>query len=456
MRSLPSCLRICAALCVAVCVALAMLSGFLKVDSSDVRGSAMTSAGDNVPSKSPTENNGSNSSINNTSIDSSSIASNTTRRRRVDYSDVNGTLLAKFPNFTTVCRSFPVPPTINAYPNRTRWFTDRRPRIAVLSISAVTNQSHSFKPETFKQLHFYSFVNKMQYCQRRNYDLILEDERIMRGYDHLAPAFGKIIALLKWLPHYDVIAWVDQDALFLDMSAKIESLVANAGAGVDMLLTMQPSTDALDRGQPRLNMEINTGVLFVRRSPWAFDFLRRVLAVRPNETDLMYWEQSAITYLLGTTAVTWRQQRDRNKNEEGVRRDRMHCALLNREGLMGWNRYLFQSLARFDRARGWPTARYWAFREGRSSGGVGPNASSSSSSARDVVLHFVACRRMPWCMTWLEYYFRRATCRNRMWRFPCGFSSRAADASGGNTTTSLALRRDCRYRLQPPSTFYPA
>ena len=97
-----------------------------------------------------------------------------------------------------------------------------RPRFAVVTLVAK-NLSNVDNTTRRAAMHDFTFLNKLQYCQRHGYDLILEDDDAVDA--RRAPAWSKIRVLRKWLPLYDWVMWTDQDTMFTNWSFKIEDLV---------------------------------------------------------------------------------------------------------------------------------------------------------------------------------------------------------------------------------------
>jgi hypothetical protein len=97
-------------------------------------------------------------------------------------------------------------------------------RIAVVTLNAKDAQrvrGQSAKRPNW--MHVFSAHNKIEYCKRWGYDLIIEDNSMVDKSRDVA--WSKIPIFKKWLPHYDYLLWVDMDAFFMRHDIPIEGLI---------------------------------------------------------------------------------------------------------------------------------------------------------------------------------------------------------------------------------------
>ncbi|GBG34405.1 Xyloglucan 6-xylosyltransferase 1 [Hondaea fermentalgiana] len=141
-----------------------------------------------------------------------------------------------------------------------------------------------------------SIKNKQDYANRHSYEVIVADDEI----DKSRPAaWSKFPILEKYLPEYDYLMWVDADAIFMNMTIRVEDIV---DAEHDLFF-------ARDEG------DINSGVFLVRNTDWAMWWLKEAW----SQTWLITgshpfkYEQRAIHYLYGTDGL---QKDARRHNHE--------------------------------------------------------------------------------------------------------------------------------------------
>ena len=141
--------------------------------------------------------------------------------------------------------------------------------------------------------------NRHDYAKRHGYEIINGNSEI----DPTRPvAWSKLLAIKKFLPHYDYIFYIDTDAVFMNPSIRLEDLIAAGDSGYaekpkDFIMTK-------DWNGP------NTGCFFTRRSEWSADFLQLawdqehlVPPVSPSPGHGKHpfeYEQRAFHYLLRT------------------------------------------------------------------------------------------------------------------------------------------------------------
>lgn len=123
------------------------------------------------------------------------------------------------------------------------------------------------------------------YARQHRFDLVAVTDETAAGRP---AAWGKIPIVQGLLDDYDIVAWVDADAVIVDRSRDL--------------------TDELRRGkhlylvehhhEPSGEVTANTGVFMLRSGPWARAFLAAVWA-REDLIDHRWWENAAVMELLG-------------------------------------------------------------------------------------------------------------------------------------------------------------
>ena len=183
----------------------------------------------------------------------------------------------------------------NGDPNYGFEQTDTRPLVAVLTINAQAGgggggggggrvaarhrgQGQGLQSKS-EWMYPMSYHNKLQYCKKWNYDLIIEDNSIVDTTRDVA--WSKIPALKKWLPQYQWIMWMDMDAFFMRFDFDIEHLL---NEDVDFIIGKDWHG-------------INMGVFFIRNSPYSMELLD-ILWNTPKDKWYPWEEQSALMHLL--------------------------------------------------------------------------------------------------------------------------------------------------------------
>mmetsp|Transcript_18188 Transcript_18188/g.35723 ORF Transcript_18188/g.35723 Transcript_18188/m.35723 type:complete len:394 (-) Transcript_18188:225-1406(-) len=131
-----------------------------------------------------------------------------------------------------------------------------------------------------------SIANKETYAARHGYDVIVADEDI----DKSRPAaWSKFIILKKYLDKYQYLMWMDADALFMNMTIRVEDLI-------DSHHELFFARDEAD---------INSGIFLIRNSEWskwwldqAWDQTWLIKGSHPFK-----YEQRAIQYMYGVEAM---------------------------------------------------------------------------------------------------------------------------------------------------------
>lgn len=121
------------------------------------------------------------------------------------------------------------------------------------------------------------------YAKKHNMDTIFFTER----FDSCRPAsWDKIIILYNLLKNYDIVMWMDSDAIFLDNSLDIRTELNE-----DHVMFMVTHYG-------RSPIWPNGGLIVAKKDKKTFDLLNKIW----NETDVIrhpWWEQQAIFNVLG-------------------------------------------------------------------------------------------------------------------------------------------------------------
>jgi len=170
---------------------------------------------------------------------------------------------------------------------------EKKLKIAIVSLCA-------YPPDNV--LPKYATSNHEIYAQRHGYAYLVEREMVA-GARSRPPAWGKILLMEQQLRagEWDWVVWLDCDTFFMNMSVTIESVLfsyaglAEAGAA--------PGDMELD---PEVHMIVsedsamlNTGIFFVRSTPWVLDLFSRVWGSDDSPwINHPWWENAAIAWQL--------------------------------------------------------------------------------------------------------------------------------------------------------------
>lgn len=123
-------------------------------------------------------------------------------------------------------------------------------------------------------------ANHARYCARHGYRYVCRES----GFDpSRAPPWSKIRFLLEELrrPGVAWVCWIDADALFMHARTPLVHFIDDT---VDLVMARDEVYG------------INTGVLLIRNTPWAAEFLERVWA-QEQFLDHVWWENMAVIHL---------------------------------------------------------------------------------------------------------------------------------------------------------------
>jgi hypothetical protein len=128
-----------------------------------------------------------------------------------------------------------------------------------------------------ERIQFASHINHAIYARENGYDYRLQiglSERARNGY------FLKIAAVERFLPLYDWVLWVDDDAFFTDFDGEaIRRLITEAEADRQFLVAARQIDET----------PFNTGVMLLQSVPAVQRLLRRTIEADPLEVEL-WWD----------------------------------------------------------------------------------------------------------------------------------------------------------------------
>lgn len=110
--------------------------------------------------------------------------------------------------------------------------------------------------ERYEHIGKYAHINKRAYAEKHGYDYFLYNYRLDTGR---AAYWDKVVALQRHLSDYDWLFWLDSDALIMNDSIKLESIIDE---DYDFITTR----DCL-RG-------MNSGQFLIKNTQWSRDFLK--------------------------------------------------------------------------------------------------------------------------------------------------------------------------------------
>jgi hypothetical protein len=145
------------------------------------------------------------------------------------------------------------------------------------------------------QLRF-SLPNKRAYCARHGYTFISQWESLVQG--NRTAHWNKVALILRHLAQYDWVVWMDADVLITNFAVKLEKFTQNTTN--DLLVSRSPiSTDG------RIVPALNSGVLFVRNTPWAQSFFQTVWAAGSADSPGACKRWEPVTRQIQLTPCKW-------------------------------------------------------------------------------------------------------------------------------------------------------
>jgi hypothetical protein len=148
-----------------------------------------------------------------------------------------------------------------------------------------------FYDDAIREYGDLTFQINQLYCLKHGLDLICSHET---AYQNRHPAWERLPLLLKHLPNYDYLVWIDADAFFYFHSTSI----------IDMIKTT-PQTDFIfsrDIG----NGNINTGIFVVKNTDYSYMFLSKWAYDEELYNTNPYpkwWDQGVLIGMIGNNAI---------------------------------------------------------------------------------------------------------------------------------------------------------
>lgn len=135
-----------------------------------------------------------------------------------------------------------------------------------------------------------SSANHLNYSNTHGYSYL---KRIVKNsdYSNWHPTWIKIDVILKTLPLFDYVVWIDCDAVFIDEKIKIEEFILD---DVDLVI---PKLE-LDRSTGKMHTNTTTGFMIWKNSEWSMNTLSNMWD-NPEDCRFDYFhEQSRLNELL--------------------------------------------------------------------------------------------------------------------------------------------------------------
>jgi hypothetical protein len=123
------------------------------------------------------------------------------------------------------------------------------------------------------------------YAALHDYDVVLCTERVA---PERPPSWDRIPLLRALLDEYELVVWIDADAILVDVGADI---AAELPPGADLGLVEH-------RWEGGARRSANAGVMVVRNTPWARALLERIWAAE-RFVEHPWWENAALLEELG-------------------------------------------------------------------------------------------------------------------------------------------------------------
>lgn len=152
-------------------------------------------------------------------------------------------------------------------------------------------------------------ANKRAYCAKHGYSYNCHYGRISERH----AAWDKILAVLRLLPYYDYVVWMDADCVINNMEKRIEDYIhESSGTFVHDV--------ALSIADKRWHY-VNTGVFILKHDQKSFDMLNAVWAMGNENIETLDkrsyngwpWDQGAIcAYLLESNDFSITDNQDMN------------------------------------------------------------------------------------------------------------------------------------------------
>ena len=143
-----------------------------------------------------------------------------------------------------------------------------------------------------------SYTINKKYCDSNGYDLIYSCKRNLPDRHQAWERFPMLLEILNE-DRYDYVMWIDADACFnIDCDTSLETVISLSN-NKDILLSSDNNLDP--------NIPINTGVMILKNTIFAKQFLSKVINSENIEQcrskfNKRLWEQDCVTYLFNNNA----------------------------------------------------------------------------------------------------------------------------------------------------------
>jgi len=116
-----------------------------------------------------------------------------------------------------------------------------------------------FYTENIKSYGDINYLINKHYCDKYDITLFRTSQKSLKNRN---PMWERIPLILKHLPHYEYVIWIDADAFFYENAKDIRSII------------QQYPRKSFIFSNDRLNNHINTGFFIVKNNPYSKLFLK--------------------------------------------------------------------------------------------------------------------------------------------------------------------------------------
>ena len=164
-----------------------------------------------------------------------------------------------------------------------------------MDICILTSYTDSIRWNNYGKCDYgdFSAINHLEYANKHGYSHV---KRIVKDSDYLDwhPTWIKIDVLLKTLPLFDYVVWIDADAVFVNKDIKIEDLITD---NVDLVISKQE----IDRSTGNVWTNTSTGFMIWKNSEWSMNMLRNLWDNPGNYKFGFFHEQTRLDDFLQET-----------------------------------------------------------------------------------------------------------------------------------------------------------
>lgn len=138
-----------------------------------------------------------------------------------------------------------------------------------------------------------SSTNHLEYANLHGYSYL---KQIVKDsdYSNWHPTWIKIDVLLKTLPLFDYVVWIDADAVFVNKEINIESFIDN---NIDLVI---PKLE-IDKSTGNVWTNTTTGFMIWKNSEWSVSMLNRLWSQPGDYRFEFFHEQSRLDEFLKDT-----------------------------------------------------------------------------------------------------------------------------------------------------------